>query len=448
MKAWLKKYDIVTRIVALLGALILWFFVIQVVDPKTTKTVTLPVLLDNMDVLEGRGLVMTSTKTLQVEVTFTGNVNIITEIIKNPEQYGRLRLNLANYSTAYRGSASAGWVWNSGQPSTVDNVYVTPVSIIIESVQKQLVPVELHLTGKAPEGYAAEAMYPDPAHITVIGPDSLVSGIATAAVTYDISNVRENVRTDRPIDFLDADGNVLSLNHELVTIEQQTVVIQITVTRSKMVNLKNRDYLNYPGFLPPDAIVTQISPSSVEVSGEPDEVEKVNSIELGDIDIMAFLMSDELYGQGFVEREINVPNGVKSDMNGQVATVYITFPGYVRQRLELSTDDLPDNPFAEYFDYEGQSLSLMVFGPGSEPDGVLFDPNSLTVVLGVDPTELEPGEQDVPVTFLCAEEGVQVLGGYTLRIDVPEPFEGEETTNPDGSVIEDGETSGTEGDNG
>ena len=434
MKAWLKKYDILTRVIALLGALILWFFVIQVVDPKTTKTVMLPVLLDNMDVLEARDLGMTSSKIIQVEVTFTGNVNIITEIIKNPEQYGRLRLNLANYNTAYRGSASAGWIWNSGQPSTVDSAYVMPLNLVIEAVQKRLVPIDLRLTGKAPEGYAAEAMYPDPAHITVMGPDSLVGRIDTAVVYYDISNVRENVRTDRPVVFLDADGNELNLSHELVTIEQQTAVIQINVTRSKMVNLKNRDYLNYPSFLPPDAIVTQISPSSVEVSGEPGEVEKVNSIELGDIDIMAFLMNDALYGQGFVEREINVPNGVKSDMNGQLATVYITFPGYVRQKLTISTDDLPENSYGEYFEYGLQTLTLTAFGPSEDSEAALIDLGTLTVVLGVDPAELEPGEQEVPITFLCAEEGIQVLGGYTLRVTVPEPTEGDETTLPDGTV--------------
>ena len=443
MKAWLKKYDILTKMIALLGALILWFFVIQVVDPKTTKTVTLPVLLDNMDVLEARDLVMTSSKTLQVEVTFTGNVNIITEIIKNPEQYGRLRLNLANYNTAYRGSASAGWIWNSGQPSTVDSAYVMPLNLVIETVQKRLVPIDLQLTGKAPEGYAAEAMHPDPAHITVMGPDSLVGRIDTAVVYYDISNVRENVRTDRPVVFYDADGNELDLSHELVTIEQQTAVIQINVTRGKMVNLKNRDYLNYPNFLPPDAIVTQISPSSVEVSGEPGAVEKVNSIELGDIDIMAFLMNDELYDQGFVEREINVPNGVKSDMNGQMATVYITFPGYIRQKLAVSTDDLPENPHGEYFEYELQTLTLTAFGPSEDSEAALLDPGTLTVVLGVDPAELEPGEQEIPVTFLCAEEGVQVLGGYTLRVTVHEPVEGDDTTLPDGMAEVD-----VQGDNG
>ena len=51
MKAWLSKHDIPTRLLALLGAIVLWVFVIQVIDPDMEYTVNIPVTVEGEEIL-------------------------------------------------------------------------------------------------------------------------------------------------------------------------------------------------------------------------------------------------------------------------------------------------------------------------------------------------------------------------------------------------------------
>lgn len=427
MMAWIKKHDLITKAVALVGAFVLWFFVIKVVDPVKTDTIVVPVQLTNMEALNQNGYVVTSGTVLQGTIKLEGRYNQVTKVVSAPEDYGYLYINMARIADPSQTQHRANWQWEGNNTPEVNIEVIGSIFLRIEKMEKAVVPVQFELDNEPTDNsYTFQKLATNPSVIVVEGPESIVDQIAYAEVRYDVSNLKENIDdVQREVVFKNADGNEVNVDSEFVTISDSTVAVSLRVSHAKQVNLLV-DW-KVPDFLSGDAFVTSTSPTNITVTGQPDEVEKVNNIYLGEINLQAFLENDALYEQGYVEFEIVVPNGVASDMNGTMAKVYIEVPGYLRQKMTVDQALLPQSSLYEYLD---PSLELTLFGPGDETQSALAEPGELIFELAFDPENAEPGEHEADLLVSCRDGDVHVIGKYKVRILVHEP---EESTDPEGN---------------
>ena len=84
------RKDLSTKIISLLFAIFMWFYVIQVQDPEIEKNIKdIPVQFTKAE-LEERGLTLTNDKEVQIDIKVRGQRKHISNIKKEDIQYLQL----------------------------------------------------------------------------------------------------------------------------------------------------------------------------------------------------------------------------------------------------------------------------------------------------------------------------------------------------------------------
>lgn len=115
---------------------------------------------------------------------------------------------------------------------------ITPSTITVDVeryTSRSWIPVNLNISGNAPEGFWATPPTVDPAYVQVAGPESVIRSIARCEVDYDMSILNAQsgtMRNSLPFTFKDKDGNVL--NSDLLTVSNQGITMSHVVVEQKL----------------------------------------------------------------------------------------------------------------------------------------------------------------------------------------------------------------------
>jgi YbbR domain-containing protein len=93
-------------------------------------------------------------------------------------------------------------------PPEVRVVQRTPPEalVVLDTLARQRLPVELTLTGSPPEGVTLGPLRVSPTHVIISGAASQVEEVRHATVTIDTTNLRQQVVTSVPVRLVDASG--------------------------------------------------------------------------------------------------------------------------------------------------------------------------------------------------------------------------------------------------
>ncbi len=127
-------------------------------------------------------------------------------------------------------------VTNSSAYGTVTAISAPTITVEVERyISRSRVPVQLNITGQAPEGFYASAPMCDPSTVEVAGPESLVSKIVRCVVDYDMALLPSQAGTMRnslPFAFVDKEGNVLDAS--LLTVTNQGISMRYMIVEQTL----------------------------------------------------------------------------------------------------------------------------------------------------------------------------------------------------------------------
>ena len=305
----LQRRKILTLLVSLLAAVVLWLYVVSVVAPEASTRVSgIPINIDGTIVLEERGLIITAqnVNNLALEVS-TSRVNLS-------------KLN----ADSIRVNADASRIRSPGQydlsctvtfPDTVRtgevNVLrksVDAVTITVERLEKKTFPIQLNWTGSVKEGYFFETggSSMDPAEVVVYGTEDEVAKIARVVVDYDVSDLEETVIRTVPLRFLDANDEEIDFSDLTeISVTQTDLTLSVLGTRELTLAL---DYVEGGGVTAENADV-KLDPETIRVKGPADVLESLeNPFIIGTVDLAA--ISDSDYEEATYP--LNLPTGVEN----------------------------------------------------------------------------------------------------------------------------------------
>ncbi len=180
-----KSQKIVTVIISLLGAFLLWAYVITYVNPVTDVPIAnIPIRILNADTLTKNGYVLTGVSNTTTTVTVSGNrsdVSGITaeDVLVTLDVGGYTEgENVIRVSVSAPANVTVKDIRNSGR-----------VTATIEQLLTEPKPYEFLYSGSLPEGFELGYLYLDPAQMTVTGAKSLVDSVETLRVILDLSSV-------------------------------------------------------------------------------------------------------------------------------------------------------------------------------------------------------------------------------------------------------------------
>ena len=399
------------KIGSLLAAIVIWLAVVNINDPNTSVTFyNVPVTIQNADAITSQGKIYEIEDNSDVvnRVTLYGPRSVLENVEKSNVVAVADMKNLSSVNTV---SIDFSTTTNFNQITDIrassENVKVT-----IETRKTVQMVLRTQVIGDAPEGYVVGSVTTDQNLVRVIGPESLINRISTAAITIDMntmSGVTTDITTSATVRLYDDAGE--EVTGSTLTKNPENVIATVNILPTKEVPLKFEVSGTPANGYAFSGTVTS-DPEAVTVYGTKAAIAALSSITIP---------ADELNITGQRENLVTriniaeyVPDTVTlvSEDSAEVTVTVDIEPLETKEiKIDLHSieiDDLPENMTCEFDTSNGDVITVTLVGIKKDL-ATLNATNILTVF---------------KVNEWMATQGITKLpeGNYpvTLEFDLPE----------------------------
>ena len=281
------KYNSKIKIISLLSAMVLWMYVMAIVDPEETKLFeNIPVTITNKNELNERDLVIYPEQDLTTNIYVTGKLSNLKKVTKDDiNVYGQINNPLEGNNEIYL------------KVSTSQRVNYD-FKIISEDKS-----IKVDITGSGKNNVDNIMLQDNIDKVSISGPRSLVNKVKRVVGTVKVSGESNNFSQSIKLEPVDANGKVV----EGVELEKDSVNVNIILLAQKTVPIilklsdNSESGVNYT-----------MSQNTVTIKGKKDIVDSINNIETQPVKLSEILpgTSKDIY--------LQVPSGIT------IETKYIT----------------------------------------------------------------------------------------------------------------------------
>ena len=412
------KNKLFNVLLALIISFAVWLYVITVVSPGYENTYyDVPVILSGEAFLSERDLMITDGADATVTLTLKGNR---TDLMTLNRGNIDLVVNLSNISSAgvQELSYSVGYPGHiPGDAVSVQVKYPDKVKLTIEEKITKTLPVEPIWTGSVPiNDYLAdkENVVLDHETVTVTGPKSIMDRISKAIISVDLNGRTESFSQVYPLLLCNNAGEPVELDSDLVTVSAGEVQLDMKIHRVKEVMLTVK--VNPGGGATEKTSTITIEPHTIKISGSEAALEKIDTIELGEINLGELSKDTEL------TFPIVLPENVTNVSGVTEALVKVSFPALTMKELAVRNIQAINVPEGMEVEFLNQVINVIVRGPAEKVANITAD----DIVIIVDFANVEEGTATVKARIQISSKyyGVGEMGTYTvsatLREAIPE----------------------------
>lgn len=352
------KSKFLSALLSIAIALGMWLYVITVESPGSTETIhNIPVVYEGETVLTERGLIIISDTNVDVDLTLNGNRSDLRQVdssnitlkvdLTRVYEPGKHQLE---YSIGYPGSVA-------NNAFTVENQSPKYISVTVEKLDKQEIPVVVSYTGSLPEDdYFCDkgnVVLSTPL-ITVSGPQSVVQKIASAQVMVDLTGRTESISEDYRITLLDAEGN--PVDAALVTVSTEEIHVDLKIQRIKFVDLTVN--IVSGGGATEQTIEYTITPQKLQVSGSQAALDALgDKINLGTVNLAEYALD------AVINLPITLPDNVTNHSNITEAKVELKFVGLATKDITVGDIELINVPEGMEAELITEVVTVAIRGP-------------------------------------------------------------------------------------
>lgn len=398
------KNKILYVLLSVLVAFGLWLYVVTVVSPGSEETYyNVPVILQNENILEERGLMITSDLE-PVNLTLSGNRTDLNKLDANNiqvlvnaatiEAAGTHRLD---YSVSYPSTVNGNDITRTGQSTNM-------ITLKTEKRITKRVNVIAEYIGSVPEGFIAdkENAVLDHEAIEISGPESVVEKITQAQIKVDLTDKNVTVTGQYVYDLCDERGNPVDVKR--VTTNVEAVNLTVKVLRVKEIALKVETV--YGGGVTQKNSTVTVSPETIRISGSDALLEGLDVLELGSVDLGEILEDTTL------TFPITLPEGVTNETGVTEVTVEVKFSDLKTKTLNITKIHAVNVPAGMEVDMITQALEITVRGPSLLIDAI----TEKDVTVTVDFADAQPGTATMraTVTFSTTFSDAGTVGSYVV----------------------------------
>lgn len=400
------KNKLLTALLAALIAMGLWMYVITVERPETERTFyNVPVVMDGQNVLQDRGMMVTSNTDMTVTVTLSGKRTDLNKLkssdiaavadLSRIAESGNQKLH---YYVSVPGDSSIGVVSCSPEK----------LSLTVTDWAVKEVPVVLAYEGRVAQGYYVDRQSATLEHdkITVTGPKEIISQIEQAKITLDLDERIETISESLVYALCDEEGNPIE-DVSSVTTDRGEIRVMVSIQQLKELKLVY-NVVDGGGLTAEDVTVTA-DYATITVAGSTAVLEGLDEINLGTVDL------GEIQESTALVLSIKLPEGVSNQSGFTVVHLQVELPELETRTYTISqfrAENIPDGMITEFYT---QFLEVKIRGRGPILDRL--KPENITAV--VDLTGEEIGVFSLPVEFefegFGAVDNVGAVEKYTIK---------------------------------
>lgn len=398
------KNKILSIVFSAVVAFGLWLYVVTVVSPGSEATYyNVPVILQNENILEERGLMITSDLE-PVNLTLSGNridlnkldpSNI--QILVNAATIEAAGTHQLSYSVSYPGTVNENDIVRTGQSTNM-------ITLKAEKRISKKVDVTAEYIGSVPEGFIAdkENAVLDYDTIDISGPETVVDKIKQARIQVDLTNKNVTIAGQYIYDLCDESGNPVDVKR--VTTNVEAVNLTVKVLRVKELKLKVETI--YGGGVTEKNSTVTISPETIRISGTDALLEGLDKLELGSINL------GEMLEDSTLTFPITLPEGVTNETGVTEVTVEVKFSDLKSKTLNVTNIQAVNVPAGMEVDMITQALEITVRGPSLLIDAI----TEKDVTIVVDFANAQPGTATMRTTVQFSDtfSDAGTVGSYVV----------------------------------
>ena len=283
------------KLISLLSSIVLWMYVMAVVDPQETKVFEgVPVSITNIDELKNDNFVVYPEVDLTTDVYVTGKLSALKNISKDDiTVYGTITDAKEGNNAVYLKVNTSKGVSCNLKPDTL----IIPLDRIVDERRSIDVVVE----GKYKSYLDTLKLEED--SIKIYGPRTLVGLVQKIQATLTLDVNKDNFTTSLKLTPVDENGNKV----DGVTLETESVNANISLLVEKSVPINvvfsdNNDNIDQ----------YELSQSSITIRGRKQIIDATTSINTKAIDV-SNITSDESK-----EVQLDIPQGIEIDTNTKI----------------------------------------------------------------------------------------------------------------------------------
>lgn len=410
----MKNNKLILFIISLIASAVLWIYVMTVVNPEGTRTVTgIPVTFSGEEMLrEDQSLVITGGKTTTVTAQFHGKNADLNKLLQHQDEItavvdvSRIR-SAKTYNLSYELSL----------PSSVQDAGITVVdrspSTVSFTVQKQItLPIRVigDFSGvSVAEGYMLEKASFDYDVIQVTGPEETVSAIESARAVVVRNNLDKTVTDTVQFTLTDTSGKPIDMTGVTTDVEQLDVTL--TVVKYKDIILEV-DLIDGGGATSKDTVI-EIDPKKITLSGDATVLDGINKITLGTIDLSEIETSTAT-----IPFDIVIPNDTKNISGVEQASVSVTIRNKSTAVIRAANIAFIHEP--EGLEATSVTRQVPVLIRASAADIEKITANNIRLVADLEGYSI-PGTNTVPVeVYIDGYPEAGCIGEYTIVVTLAE----------------------------
>ena len=296
---------------------------------------------------------------------------------------------------------------------TVEDASFRRASVNISELNKRTIDVRCELIGNVVDGYSAGEVQLSHEEIELRGQAKDIDRISYAKVTLDIGkDASETITKELLYQFYDRNHNPVDGKGIHASVENIQARLPVFVTKELPLVV---NYAEAPGARLSNT-ERSLSPTTITVSGDATLLKHVNSIVIGDIDLLELTDASTAYEATY---PIIIPDGCQNLSGVTRATLKIRFKDMGSTQLLASRfayTNLPDGKTATILTEE---LPVNFFGAMEDIDAM--DDNDFVVVADLSDYSGASGTYTVPATIeVDSELDVGVSGTYQVQARITE----------------------------
>lgn len=280
------------KIISLLSAIVVWMYVMAIVDPEETKLFeNIPVTITNKNELNEKDLIIYPEKDLTTNIYVTGKLSNLKKITKDDiDVYGQIDNPIEGSNEIYLKVSTS---------QRVNYDFKNPVMIVtLEKIINEEKNIKVDITGSGKNNIDNILLEDNIDKVSVFGPRSLVNEVKKVVGTIEVDGKLNDFSQSIKLEPVDANGKVVegveleinSVNAHITLLTQKTVPITLKLSDN------SESDINYT-----------MSQNTVTIKGKKDIVDSINNIETQPVNLSEILsgISKDVY--------LQVPSGVTID---------------------------------------------------------------------------------------------------------------------------------------
>lgn len=416
----MKRNKIISLLLSAVIAISLWVYVVTTVTPEDSQWIrNIPVTFTNEDGLfSDRNLTLTKGRNATVDLKVYG------------KRQDLLKLNNSNITITVDLSDVLGpgsWPlrYTIEMPETVsDNdisiesrsTYEIDVQVDLLSVKE--VPVQAVFQGSVADGYVQDSIELEYDTLEISGPQDQVSKVDHAEVVLERTNLSKTVSDSLAYTLVDADGGEVVSDEIHCNVDKIGVMMTVSMVKELPLTVQFID----GGGATEEHVVSSIEPSTITVKGSAEDLEGLNSLNIGNIDLST-IPTNTSYTGSF---SIVLPDNMTNLTGEEMAKVTVELKNLKEKTFRVTNLELANTPSNLKATLGTVSLQIKLRGPSDVIDTITA--SNIRAVADLSSVGTSTGQFSVPVdVYVDGFSDVGAMGSYNVLVSISEPTESDDT---------------------